>query len=60
MGGMYCEDADIAGAVPADLSEPRGVRPWAMDPGLAERRWTLTEQWTGVALAVRAATARAA
>ena len=48
MGGVYCEDADIAEAVPADFPEPRGVRPWAMDPSLAERLWTKSEEWTGV------------
>jgi NAD(P)-dependent dehydrogenase (short-subunit alcohol dehydrogenase family) len=51
MGGVYCEDVDIAEAVPADLPEPRGVRPWARDPELAEQLWQLTEQWTGVRLA---------
>ena len=49
-GGVYCEDADIAAAVPADFSEPRGVRPWAMDPALAEQLWRASEAWTGVAI----------
>ncbi len=44
-GGVYCEDADIAVAVPADHPEPRGVRPWAADPELAERLWTASEHW---------------
>jgi NAD(P)-dependent dehydrogenase (short-subunit alcohol dehydrogenase family) len=48
MGGVYCEDCDIAPAVPADHPEPRGVRPWAMDPALAERLWTASEAWAGV------------
>jgi NAD(P)-dependent dehydrogenase (short-subunit alcohol dehydrogenase family) len=48
MGGVYCEDADIAQAVPADSPAPTGVRPWAMDPDLAERLWTQSEAWTGV------------
>jgi NAD(P)-dependent dehydrogenase (short-subunit alcohol dehydrogenase family) len=48
MGGVYCEDADIAEAVPADAPGGRGVRPWASDPGLAERLWALSEEWTGV------------
>jgi NAD(P)-dependent dehydrogenase (short-subunit alcohol dehydrogenase family) len=48
LGGVYCEDVDIAEAVPADFSEPRGVRPWAIDPVLAERLWTKSEEWTGV------------
>jgi len=50
MGGVYCEDCDIAEAVPADFAEQRGVRPWAMDPGFAERLWTVSEAWTGAGL----------
>ncbi|XXF78958.1 oxidoreductase [Myxococcaceae bacterium GXIMD 01537] len=50
MGGVYCEDVDIAQAVPADSPEPRGVKPWARDPELAERLWTKSEEWTGVKL----------
>jgi NAD(P)-dependent dehydrogenase (short-subunit alcohol dehydrogenase family) len=48
MGGVYCEDVDIAEPVAADFPEPRGVRPWAMDPDLAERLWTKSQEWTGV------------
>ena len=47
-GGVYCEDCDVAEAVPADFPEPRGVRPWAMDSAQAERLWTKSEEWTGV------------
>ena len=47
-GGVYCEDADVALAVPADYLEPRGVRPWAREPALAERPCGLSESWTGV------------
>jgi NAD(P)-dependent dehydrogenase (short-subunit alcohol dehydrogenase family) len=50
IGGVYCEDCDIAEAVPADFPEQRGVRPWAMDPGFAERLWTMSEAWTGAGL----------
>ena len=49
-GGVYCEDADIATAVPADFSEPRGVRPWAMDADLAEQLWRASEAWTGLTM----------
>lgn len=49
-GGVYCEDVDISRAVPADHADPRGVRPWACDPALAEQLWALSEQWTGAAL----------
>jgi NAD(P)-dependent dehydrogenase (short-subunit alcohol dehydrogenase family) len=53
MGGVYCENCDIAAAVPADFSERRGVRPWASDPVLAERLWKKSEEWTGVTLGNR-------
>jgi len=49
-GGVYCEDCDIAIAVPADYPEPRGVRPWACDPEAAERLWHVSEEWTGARL----------
>jgi NAD(P)-dependent dehydrogenase (short-subunit alcohol dehydrogenase family) len=51
MGGVYCEDVDVAVAVAADHADPSGVRPWARDPALAERLWIETERWTGVSLA---------
>jgi NAD(P)-dependent dehydrogenase (short-subunit alcohol dehydrogenase family) len=51
MGGVYCEDVDIAEAVAADFAEPRGVRPWARDRDQAERLWTKSEKWTGATLA---------
>jgi NAD(P)-dependent dehydrogenase (short-subunit alcohol dehydrogenase family) len=47
MGGVYCENCDIAVAVPADSKEMLGVRPWAIDPGFAERLWSLSEGLTG-------------
>lgn len=52
-GGVYCMDVDIAPVV-TDFNlqgldqEPGGVLPWAIDPDLAERLWTLSEQMTGV------------
>ncbi len=45
LGGVYCENSDIAAPVPADSTGKSGVRPWATDPALAERLWTLTESW---------------
>lgn len=48
MGGVYCEDVDIARAVAGDSSEDAGVRPWAIDPQLAQRLWTLSEALAGV------------
>ncbi len=50
-GGVYCEDCDIAVQVPADDKGFSGVRPWAVDPALAERLWTLSERMTGVSFA---------
>jgi NAD(P)-dependent dehydrogenase (short-subunit alcohol dehydrogenase family) len=49
IGGVYCEDTDIAEAVPANAESPTGVRPWAIDPAAAEQLWTLSERLTGVA-----------
>jgi NAD(P)-dependent dehydrogenase (short-subunit alcohol dehydrogenase family) len=43
MGGVYCEDCDIAKPVPADHAELNGVRPWAIDPAAAERLWDVSE-----------------
>ena len=48
MGGVYCENSDIAPALPADSTELLGVRPWATDPVAADRLWTLSEKLTGV------------
>ncbi|MGD9967634.1 MAG: oxidoreductase [Hyphomonadaceae bacterium] len=50
-GGVYCEDCDIAQLVPADFKDFSGVRPWAVDPVLADRLWTLSEHMTGVRFA---------
>ncbi|UOQ44870.1 oxidoreductase [Halobacillus salinarum] len=47
-GGVYCEDVDIAEAVPEDSEKEHGVRPWAIDQESAERLWTLSENMTGV------------
>jgi NAD(P)-dependent dehydrogenase (short-subunit alcohol dehydrogenase family) len=50
IGGIYCENCDIAKAVPADSEELLGVRPWATDVGFADRLWSLSEKLTGVRL----------
>ncbi|MDG0812800.1 oxidoreductase [Cohnella rhizosphaerae] len=52
LGGVYCEDADIAEAVPADSPRPDGVRPWAIDPELAARLWKLSEGLIKIPFAV--------
>lgn len=45
MGGVYCEDCDVAALVAADAAGA-GVRPWAVDAA-AHRLWTLSERLTG-------------
>jgi len=47
-GGVYCEDCDIAEV--ALQAGAKGVRPYAIDPALAERLWTRSEAWTGAKL----------
>jgi NAD(P)-dependent dehydrogenase (short-subunit alcohol dehydrogenase family) len=49
-GGVYCEDVDIAALVAGDDPRGEGVRPWAVDPEMAERLWTLSVELTGVDL----------
>lgn len=48
LGGVYCENCDIAVPVPGDSTELRGVRPWAMSRELAGELWTLSEKLTGI------------
>lgn len=50
-GGVYCEDCDIAQPVPAEDKGFSGVRPWAIDPVLADKLWALSERMTGVRFA---------
>ena len=50
LGGVYCEDCDIAVPVPGDSKELHGVRPWAMDRDFADQLWRLSERLTGVRL----------
>lgn len=52
LGGVYCEDVDIAKAVPEDSLDPAGVRPWAINPQLAQRLWELSESLTGVKFSI--------
>lgn len=48
VGGVYCENADIAAAVTANHATLDGVLPWAIDQAAAERLWALSETMTGV------------
>ncbi|MEO3406958.1 SDR family NAD(P)-dependent oxidoreductase [Mucilaginibacter sp. CAU 1740] len=54
IGGVYCEDADIAeldnGNIAHDYSDPstlRGVKPYAVDAENAKKLWALSEEMTG-------------
>ena len=51
LGGLYCEDCDVARDVPPEDKGAAGVRPWAVDRDAAEQLWTLSEQLTGARLA---------
>ncbi|MEC3979965.1 SDR family NAD(P)-dependent oxidoreductase [Amycolatopsis sp. H20-H5] len=48
LGGVYCEDCDIAEPAPADAGELTRVRDYAIDPASAARLWTLSAELTGV------------
>ena len=59
LGGVYCEDADVAPLM-ADVSsrtwegqpesrQVAGVKPYAVDPVAARRLWAMSEELTGVA-----------
>lgn len=50
LGGVYCEDCDVAEVMSADSDRADGVRPWAIDPETAERLWTLSEHLVGKTL----------
>ncbi|MDQ1034419.1 NAD(P)-dependent dehydrogenase (short-subunit alcohol dehydrogenase family) [Streptomyces sp. V3I8] len=47
MGGVYCEDCDIAEVAVPD-GERVGVRAYAVDPASAARLWALSAELTGV------------
>lgn len=43
MGGVYCEDGDVAPLATADSQRWEHVREWACDPEKAERLWAMSE-----------------
>jgi NAD(P)-dependent dehydrogenase (short-subunit alcohol dehydrogenase family) len=58
IGGVYCEDADIAeldlGNIEHRYDDPstlRGVKPYSVDAGNAQRLWQLSEELTKVVFA---------
>lgn len=48
MGGVYCEDVEIAEVRQPDAKDQHGVAAYAVDPQGAERLWALSEKLTGV------------
>ena len=52
MGGIYCEDCDVAAISDPQSTDFTGVRPWAIDPAQADRLWVLSEKMTGVPFAM--------
>jgi len=50
IGGVYCEDCDIA---PIEVESRFGVRPFAIDPEIAESLWTESVRMTGCDLGER-------
>lgn len=48
LGGVYCEDCDVAELVPGDASARGGVRAYAVDPEQAARLWALSRELTGI------------
>ncbi|GAA0549518.1 SDR family NAD(P)-dependent oxidoreductase [Chitinophaga japonensis] len=60
IGGVYCEDADVAGLDTGNIAHryddpatQRGVQPYSLDAENARRLWALSEQMTGIAFPVR-------
>jgi NAD(P)-dependent dehydrogenase (short-subunit alcohol dehydrogenase family) len=49
IGGVYCEDCDIAAISLGENIAQKGVRDWAVDPQAADALWTLSERLTGIA-----------
>lgn len=48
MGGVYCEDCDIAARWTEGMDGYSAVRPHAVDPATAARLWAVSEDTTGV------------
>lgn len=49
MGGVYCEDCNVAAMAGPDTPPFAGVRPHIRDEALAKGLWDLSERMTGVA-----------
>lgn len=47
VGGVYCEDADVA-ELASDTSMSNGVKRYSLNEANAKRLWTLSEKMTGI------------
>jgi NAD(P)-dependent dehydrogenase (short-subunit alcohol dehydrogenase family) len=57
IGGVYCEDADVAELASGNINQTngsglQGVQPYSVDEGNAKRLWNLSEEMTGIAFRV--------
>ncbi len=52
IGGVYCEDGDIAGLC-SDITYQKGVNPYSLDEASAKELWTLAEELTGIEFNVK-------
>jgi NAD(P)-dependent dehydrogenase (short-subunit alcohol dehydrogenase family) len=48
IGGVYCEDAEVATLAAASPGVSGGVKPYSLDKESAKRLWKLSEQLTGI------------
>nr|EKU9959326.1 SDR family NAD(P)-dependent oxidoreductase [Stenotrophomonas maltophilia]EKU9983923.1 SDR family NAD(P)-dependent oxidoreductase [Stenotrophomonas maltophilia] len=48
IGGVYCEDCDVAWEEDLPVPSEGGVRPYAVDAAQAERLWRLSAELTGI------------
>ena len=48
LGGVYCEDCDIAEPAAPGTVQGRGIQAWAADPESAARLWRMSAELTGV------------
>lgn len=48
LGGVYCEDVNVASVAEVTDSLTPGVTPWAVDPELAKQLWTRSEELTAL------------
>lgn len=52
IGGVYCEDADVAKLATGSSGASSGVKPYSLDEYNAKRLWKLSEEMTGISFPV--------